>query len=220
MSALGAIPGGMALGENAACSISAMAVSGILTLRFVDLTLEEVLGVLVECELSDLLERVVGVRPRLGDVEGDVTSLLGLLRRHSLDVHDPRWEVTALDSVEHVDHVVVRVNTSKTESFCRIHVLDAAMGLEVYLDIGEVARGVRRRGLAELVGVVSEAVDVAKRLRLTAAAEEMHQGVDTFLVVVVEVPEHVGIWHICLRVTLVCSVHAWKLDRIADEENW
>ena len=128
MSALGAMPGGMALGEKAACSISTISVSGILAHQLVGPTLEEVLRVLVKCELSNLLERVVGVRPRLGDVECNVAGFLGLLGRHSLNVHDPRWEVAALDSVEHVDDVVVRVNTSKTESFCRIHVLDAAMG--------------------------------------------------------------------------------------------
>ena len=214
------MPGGMALGEKAACSISAMAVSGILAHQLVEPTLEEVLGVLVECELSNLLERVVGVRPSLGDVEGNVTSLLGLLGRHSLDVHNPRWEVTTLDSVEHVDDVVVRVYTRKTKSFLGIHVLDAAVRLKVNLDVRKVACCVRRSGLAELVGMVSEAVDVAERLGLTAAAEEVHQGVDTFLIVVVEVPEHVGIWHICLRVTLVCSVHAWELDWISNEENW
>jgi len=67
--------------------------------------LNEVLRVLVKREFSNLLERLVGVRPSLGNVEGDVTGFLGLLGRHSLDVHDPRWEVSTLDSVEHVDDV-------------------------------------------------------------------------------------------------------------------
>jgi len=47
----------------------------------------------------------------------------------------------------------------------------------------------------------------------------MHQGMDSFLVVVVEVPEHVGIWHICLRVALVCSVHTRELDWVSNEEH-
>lgn len=183
-------------------------------------TLEEVLRVLVQSELSNLLEGIVGMRPSLGDVEGDVAGFLGLLGRHSLNIHDPGREVTTLDRVEHVDNVVVGVHTGKTESFFRVHILDAALRLEVDLDVGEVARGVRRGGLAELVGMVSEAVDVAERCRYATTTEEVHQGVDSFLVVVVEVPEHVGIRHICLRVTLVCSVHARELDWVSNKEYW
>jgi len=63
------------------------------------------------------------VRPSLGNVEGDVTGFLGLLGRHSLDVHDPRWEVTTLDSVEHVDDVVIggSQNRALLEPICSTH---------------------------------------------------------------------------------------------------
>ena len=40
-----------------------------------------------------------------------------------------------------------------------------------------------------------------------------------FLIVCVEVPEHVRIRYVRLRVSFVTPVHTWKLDGIADKED-
>lgn len=95
-----------------------------------------------------------------------------------------------------------------------------------------------------LEGVHAEAVDVAEGGWNTAAAEEMHEGVDAFGIVVVVIPKHVCVlwrkqvscldlplphfqrtstkrptWYISLRMTLMRSVHRRKLDRIPNEEH-
>jgi hypothetical protein len=47
----------------------------------------------------------------------------------------------------------------------------------------------RTDGVGELVGVTAEGVDVADRGGCPTVAEQHGEGVDTFLVVVVEIPE-------------------------------
>ena len=68
-------------------------------------------GILVEGELADGAERVVFVRPDVGEIK-DVDALLlpgflGLLLSHRLDLHGPRGEVAVLDGVVEVFLTVV-----------------------------------------------------------------------------------------------------------------
>lgn len=57
------------------------------------------------------------------------------------------------------------------------------------------------------------------RSRNTAKTKEMHQRVNTFLVVDVVVPEHVGVRNVRYGMSLVRTVDAGELDRISDEED-
>ncbi len=43
---------------------------------------------------------------------------------------------------------------------------------------------------------------------------------NTFGVILVEIPKHGVIGDICLRMLLVTPIHGWELDGIADEEDW
>lgn len=42
---------------------------------------------------------------------------------------------------------------------------------------------------------------------------------DSLLIVDVIVPEHVCVWNVCLRMSLVRAVDTGELDRIADKED-
>lgn len=65
----------------------------------------------------------------------------------------------------------------------------------------------------------AEAIDVSQRGWNATLPKEMHQSMDTFRVIEMKVPKHGVVWYICLWVSLVASIHGWKLDRIADEEH-
>lgn len=47
----------------------------------------------------------------------------------------------------------------------------------------------------------------------------MHQRVNTFLVVDVVVPEHVGVRNVRYRMSLVAAIDTGELDRISDKED-
>ena len=61
-------------------------------------------------------------------------------------------------------------------------------------------------------------LDVAQGSGHTTATKHLHQSMSTFLIIVVEVPEHGGVRDCGLWVLLVRSVDRRELDRIADEE--
>ena len=75
---------------------------------------EVVLGISVQDHLSDLNQRVVAVRPDLGQVERVEGALLGLLEGHNLDLQVPRGVVAALDGIEQIPSRVVRVLSGQT----------------------------------------------------------------------------------------------------------
>lgn len=67
---------------------------------------EVVLRILVQGEFTNLAEGELRVRPNVSQVE-DIDALLlpyllGLLRRHSLHLDGPLWEVAVLDGVEEI----------------------------------------------------------------------------------------------------------------------
>lgn len=96
------------------------------------------------------MERVLGVRPGLCDVEDDGAGGFSLLGRHGLYKEGPLRVVAFFDGVEEVDDVIVRVHACEAESVVGGEVGDAVRGLEVHFDVVEGAVRVRRVGVAEL----------------------------------------------------------------------
>ena len=72
--------------------------------------------------------------------------------------------------------------------------------------------------LCEFIGVSTIRVNVTNGSRSPTLAEKMHEGVDSFWIVVMEVPKHSSIITICGRVAFVRSIERRKLDRISDEK--
>lgn len=66
----------------------------------------------------------------------------------------------------------------------------------------------------------TEGVDMPKRGRYTTLPEKMQQRVYSFRIVDVEVPKHVRIGNVCLWMSFMTPIHAGKLDRVANEEDW
>ena len=70
------------------------------------------------------------------------------------------------------------------------------------------------------ISVYTEGIDMSKRGRYATLPEKVHQRMYSLLIVNVEVPKHILIWDICLRMTFMTSVHAGKFDGIPNEEDW
>lgn len=74
-------------------------------------------------------------------------------------------------------------------------------------------------GFIERVRVNTESINVSQRCGDTSSTKEMHQRMDAFGIIDVEIPEHGIVRYICSRMPLVTSVHGREFDRIADEEH-
>jgi hypothetical protein len=62
-------------------------------------------------------------------------------------------------------------------------------------------------------------VDTTYRSRNTTKTKEMHQCMNTFLIVDMVIPEHIRIRNIRHRMSLVTAIDARELDRISDEKH-
>lgn len=89
---------------------------------------EVVDGILVEGELADLLSRVLGLRPNMGEIK-DVNlvllpSILGLFSRHSLNLNCPLRKFASLNGlVEIFLRMVGRLGSRilLCDEFCALH---------------------------------------------------------------------------------------------------
>ncbi len=94
----------------------------------------EVGQVAVERHRPDLDQRVIPVRPHLGQVEWVESIGLGLLERHDLHVQRPARKVAVADRLEQVLPVVVGLLAGEAVGLILRQELDSLVGLEVVLD--------------------------------------------------------------------------------------
>jgi hypothetical protein len=144
--------------------------------------------VTVEDELADLLERVVFVRPHLGQVKRVEGALFGLRKRHDLDVHGVLGIVALGDRVVHVPDGKVGIALCHLVSLVTVKALDALVGLVVELDVVGLALSVDH-----LEGVGAVAVHVAETDGGAAVGEEERHLVGRLGAQGDKVPEHVGV---------------------------
>ena len=175
---------------------------------------EVVVGRSVERQLADLDQRVVGVGPDLGQIEGVEAIGLGVRVRHDLDLQRPRGALAALDRLVHVDVVVARVLAAELGRLRVGQAADALIGLEVELDPRALAGRVD-----PLEGVRAEAVHVAQAGRDPAITEEPHELVGGLGRVGEEAPDVVGLLPVGVGIGLLRVDEVGELDAVADEED-
>jgi len=176
-----------------------------------------VLRVPVEDDLAKLAERVVLVRPDLGEIEDVDVALLGLLRRHGLNVGLPSREVSLVDGLKQVLGGVVWGGTGELGCLLLGEELDTLLGEEVDLGVDPLALLV-----GELEGVSRVALHLAVAVGDTTVTEEPHDLVDRLGVVAEVVPEHgrvLGARKVGLRVALLGVDEVRELCRVAEEED-
>ncbi len=127
----------------------------------------EIRGIAVQCQPADLVQRMVAVRPYLGEVEGVEPVDPGLLEGHELDAQGPARVVAPPDRIEQVAAVVVAVLTRQPVAVGLGEALDALVRLEVVLDREPLTLGVDPH-----VGVAGVAVHVPPRLGDAAVAHQ------------------------------------------------
>jgi hypothetical protein len=120
---------------------------------------EIILRIAIKLHHGDFDQRILRLRPHLGEIEGIVAARLRLLLGHHLDEEGPAREVASLDRLEQVAAISRSVATIAAASAS----LRLAMPLlrpEVKLDPDALIRGIDHRE-----GVAAEQVDVAEALR-------------------------------------------------------
>ena len=155
------------------------------------------------------------MRPDFGHVE-DVDWRGGdLVGGDGLHVDGPGGEVAAADGGLEVCDVGVWLRPRNGGGFGVGVVVDALVCEEVDAEVAVAAVG----GFGEGVRVTGVGVDVPHGGGQATVAEEEEEGVDAFLVVDVEVPEHVGAGDVGHGVFFVAPVHRGEFDGVADEED-
>lgn len=174
-----------------------------------------VVWVPVEGHLSDLLERVVGVWPDLGDVV-DIESIFGgISHRHDLDEPGPGWEVSVLDVVEEVHGGEILGLHAHLSGLLASEVLDALVSLEMVLDEVGLSCGVH-----PLEGVGSVSVHMSVAVWGSTVGHEDSDLVEGFGRVRPEVPCHLWGLDTGLWVSLLGVDEVWEFDWILNEEDW
>ncbi|MCY1230084.1 hypothetical protein D9M72_424810 [compost metagenome] len=181
---------------------------GLLDLR------EVVLRVAVQLHGAHLYQRVVRVRPHLGEVERVEAVGLGVLVRHDLDVQVPGGEVAGGNVLLEVADVEVRVRAGQLFGAVARDGLDALVGLEVVLDPEALALGVD-----PLVGVRAIALHFTPGSRQAAVAHEPGHLVCGLGGQGPEIPLHVGVAQVGARQALLGVDEVRELDAVADEED-
>ena len=174
----------------------------------------EVLWVLVEDELADLLERVIGMRPDLGDVIDIEAVVLGIGNWHDLGVPGPGWEVALLDVVEEVHGGVILGALAHFSGLLSGKVLDALVSLVMILDKELLVLGVN-----PLKGVRAVSIHVPEAIRGSTVGHQNGHLVESLGRVTPEIPGHVRVLHTGLRVPFLAMDEVRELDWVLDEKD-
>ena len=176
---------------------------------------EVVLDISVQNQLSDWNERVVFMRPDLGDIEDVPLVGGGILLRHDLGKHGPGGGISFLDVVEELSGGEVGINALHLVGLWPGEVLDSGVGLEVPFDVEDLSLLVDPSE-----GVAAIPVHVTITVRGSSVREENGDLVGTLRGEGEEVPEHVGVLAVGLWVPLLGVDEVWELDWVSDEEDW
>lgn len=175
---------------------------------------EEVARIPVQRETSDGPKGKSLLTPRLGDVERVELECLRLLHRHHLDEHVPLGVVTLGDGIEQVADGIVGIRSRQLSSSSHVDVLDVLSCPHVEFAVNCVALA-----RLELERVTSVAVHEAEAVWNAAIAVEKHHLVGGLGSEGDEVPVHVGVLQVRLRIALLAVDEAREEEWIADEED-
>ena len=170
--------------------------------------------VAIQLHGADVDQRVVGVRPHLGEIERIEPVGLGLLVRHDLHLQRPGGVVAAVDVLPQVPLVVVGVHGGHLVALVLREELDALVGLEVVFHPEPLALRVHPH-----VRVARIPVHVPPRAGDTAVTHQPCHLVCRLGRQRPEVPLHVVIAQIVVGPPLLGPDEVLELHGIADEEH-
>jgi hypothetical protein len=153
---------------------------------------------LIENELSKWSQRVIRVRPDLSHIEDVPAILLCLLCSHYLNVSCPRWEVSFVNGFEEVLKVVIWIFSAHFGGLFSVESLDSLIGLQVDLDVNKrsvllpFSMGLQSGScdliylFREFVGMPAERIYSTQRRWSASITEQVHECVNSFLIIVVK----------------------------------
>ena len=176
----------------------------------------EISGVAVQGQLADLDQRVVLVRPDLGQIKRVDAIGLGILVRHDLPLECPARVVPVADVVEQIGAVVIAVGPRQLVGFvlAKVGIAVALIGVEVELDPEFLALGIDQR-----IGVAGIPVHLAPVFRNATVAHEIGHLMRAFGRERPEIPLHIVVAHVVIRTAFLAADELLELDRIADKED-
>jgi hypothetical protein len=175
---------------------------------------EVILRVSVKIEFSNRDQRIVAVRDYLGHIEDVKLVVLTFLLRDELDIPCPWGEVTLLNVLEQILLRKVLICGWHCSWFFGGKILDALVSFEVIFDIMNFALLVN-----PLVSVRAVSIQVSIAIRSTAIREEDSNLMKSISGVSPEVPNHVGISKVSLRISLLRMQKVRELNRILNKEH-
>ena len=174
----------------------------------------EVRRVPVECQLANFDQRVVTVRPDLGQVERIEAIGLGFIEGHDLHLERPARVRAPHDRLEQIPAVEVGVRAGDRVSLRLAEVFDALVGLEVILHPEPLLLRIDPH-----VGVAGVAVHVPPGSRDPAVSHQPGHLVRRLGRQRPEVPLHVVVAEAGIGPAFLGTDEVLELHRVADEEH-
>src|ERR1700730_3049819 len=174
---------------------------------------KEVLCVPIQFHLTHLNQRVVRVRPHLGQVERVDVIGVRILFVHDLDVELPPWELTLFDALVQVSLVALTITRDDLSRISVRQVLNALLRFE-----GELHPETLVLGVDEAVGVAPETMHVAERPGNATVGHDNGDLVQRLRKVRPEIPVAVRAPHARPRITFDRVVEIRELERVTKKE--
>ena len=175
---------------------------------------EVILGIAIQDQPANFDQRIITMRPNLGDIEDVESIILRLLERHDLHFQRPARMVTPVDRIVQIFRCMIGTLPGQAGGFLPREVLDALVGFEMILHPEGLALRV-----VPFEGVAAVAVHMAVRGGRAPVGEQDRDLVDGFRREGKEVPEHVGIRAIRGRMPFLRVDKIGELQGIADKED-
>src|SRR5579885_582248 len=175
---------------------------------------EIVFRVAVKHKPSNWYKRIISVQPDFSDIKRIKAISAGILERHYLYKESPGRLISASNMVEEIYCGIVRILTIHLNGLLPRPVLNARFGLEVILYPDSPPFGVD-----PFIGMRTKAIHMAICLWRSPIRIDNRYFQDRFRRTREEVPSHIGIFGIRLRIALLRMDKIWKLYRITDKKD-
>jgi len=153
--------------------------------------------------------------PNLSNIENIPLIVLCICLRHHLYMHGPSCLVSLCNMIEKIPSSEVRVLPIHFGGFGCLEVLYTGVSFKVYFDKEGLVPGIDK-----FEGMTAVSVHVSEAVGSASVAEHVCYLVDSLWYIAPEIPYHIRVFQVGLRVTLLCMDEIWELHWVTDEENW
>lgn len=154
------------------------------------------------------------MRNYLGNIIDIPLVCFSLFLRNDLHIPCPRWEVRSFNSVEKILSSIINVISSNFSCFLYWKIFNTLISLEVIFHKEDFTLVVD-----PLVGVRGVTIHVSETIRDTSVTEQNGNLVERFRTQTPEIPSHIWVSNVVVRVLLLTVNEVREFDWVPDEEN-